>query len=497
MAKISLGTVTNGQNISTMNANFTLIMNALNNSVLYRLNPSGEPNQMNNDLDFNSFNLLNGGAIACLSLTVNGVSLNAAIQGAANSAAASQASAVASEASHQQAIVDSAAQVALATTQAGIATTQAGIATTQATASAASAAAAAAAAGASGSLIAVNNLSDLPNKVTARSNLGVPLGTSGATVPLLNGINVWANTQTITPASTSSVLVLAPVASKNAYVQYSSASVVKWEMGKNTTDDFILNRYVSGTLTDVPMSIANATGIVTFNLAPVVPGLTVGASAATGATMNFVSAAGASNARTVSMFTGANARWVYGSIASGETGSNAGSDFFINRYNDAGTAIDTPLTITRSNGIVAMSAMPKLIANNTTAFSIPNNAPTVITGYTIGAQVGSNFVASTGVYTAPVAGWYDVRAGLRSAATAVVANTQIQLLPTVNGSGVSQAGAIYPAASAATFLITQGAWLVKMNAGDLLTMRAFQNSGAAVALDAGGSDNFVHIALMP
>lgn len=47
-----------------------------------------------------------------------------------------------------------------------------------------------------GFLVAANNLSDLVSAATARTNIGLPLGTSGATVPLLNGANTWSGGQT-------------------------------------------------------------------------------------------------------------------------------------------------------------------------------------------------------------------------------------------------------------------------------------------------------------
>ncbi|MEU2924205.1 hypothetical protein ABZ636_03960 [Streptomyces sp. NPDC007251] len=47
-------------------------------------------------------------------------------------------------------------------------------------------------------------------------------------------------------------------------------------------------------------------------------------------------------------------RWKIRSNSTAETGSNAGSDFNIARYDDTGTLIDQPLTITRSTGLVTI-----------------------------------------------------------------------------------------------------------------------------------------------
>lgn len=48
-------------------------------------------------------------------------------------------------------------------------------------------------------------------------------------------------------------------------------------------------------------------------------------------------------------------RWVVQlGNGTGESGSNTGSDFTVQRYTDAGALIDAPLTITRSSGAVAM-----------------------------------------------------------------------------------------------------------------------------------------------
>jgi hypothetical protein len=54
---------------------------------------------------------------------------------------------------------------------------------------------------------------------------------------------------------------------------------------------------------------------------------------------------------------GANNRWLMQlGDATAESGSNAGSDFALNRYNDAGTIIDAPIFVKRSTGNVGVGA---------------------------------------------------------------------------------------------------------------------------------------------
>ena len=71
MAKITISDITSGYASTTaLNATFNSIEDEFNNKVLYRNNPSGEPNQMFNDIDMNNNRLLN-----VSSLTVNGVDI--------------------------------------------------------------------------------------------------------------------------------------------------------------------------------------------------------------------------------------------------------------------------------------------------------------------------------------------------------------------------------------------------------------------------------------
>lgn len=59
MSKFNLGDVTSGVNLQAVNDNFERIADEINNKLLYRANPVGDPNEMHNDLDMNSNHILN------------------------------------------------------------------------------------------------------------------------------------------------------------------------------------------------------------------------------------------------------------------------------------------------------------------------------------------------------------------------------------------------------------------------------------------------------
>jgi len=73
MAKITLPPVTNSSNLSVLNNNFQEIAEALNDLVLYRDNPVGEPNQLENDVDVNGHKLINAQEVSTAVLKIDGV----------------------------------------------------------------------------------------------------------------------------------------------------------------------------------------------------------------------------------------------------------------------------------------------------------------------------------------------------------------------------------------------------------------------------------------
>ncbi len=69
------------------------------------------------------------------------------------------------------------------------------------------------------------------------------------------------------------------------------------------------------------------------------------------------------NARALNFKTGASQRWIFGANATAEGGANVGSDLFLNRYADDGTYLNTPLQISRANGVAVFEATPQVGGN--------------------------------------------------------------------------------------------------------------------------------------
>lgn len=73
MSKIDLDPITSGYNLSKINANFQKLEDELNNKVLYRNPPAGEPNSMSSNLDMNSQSILNASKISSNTIELGGV----------------------------------------------------------------------------------------------------------------------------------------------------------------------------------------------------------------------------------------------------------------------------------------------------------------------------------------------------------------------------------------------------------------------------------------
>ncbi len=104
-------------------------------------------------------------------------------------------------------------------------------------------------------------------------------------------------------------------------------------------------------------------------------------------------------------------RWNFGKSTTPETGSNSGSNFFINAYDDSGSYLSQPFTITRSSGLVTVNSL------KTSNFQLTNGASN---GYILQSDASGN------------ASWVSNTISIPSKIQDADANTKIQTEESTN-----------------------------------------------------------------
>jgi hypothetical protein len=157
----------------------------------------------------------------------------------------------------------------------------------------------------------------------------------------------------------------------NAYLGFASAGTNKWSIG-NVQSDHRFRIYNDATTSELVsvlqtgefgIGIANPTTKVHID----------GGSTALIANLD----ANVSVAKSIS-FRSDNSNRINLEVSGTESGSNAGANFFIRTYTDAGSLIETPLSIVRSTGVTTIKSLTL-----TNALSVPNGG-TGITSLTAG-----------------------------------------------------------------------------------------------------------------
>jgi hypothetical protein len=130
-----------------------------------------------------------------------------------------------------------------------------------------------------------------------------------------------------------------------------------------------------------------ATGTLTTSGAT---GLGIGNSATTtGAVLTINGAAG--NTRRIELYTANALRWRFGATSGAEGGANAGSDFFMNAYDDAGsTNLGTAINVNRATQLTTLTSLAVTGAATHTGASTLTGATSFGNGVTFGTQVGAN-----------------------------------------------------------------------------------------------------------
>jgi hypothetical protein len=157
----------------------------------------------------------------------------------------------------------------------------------------------------------------------------------------------------------------------------------------------------------------------------------------------------AAGTRYISGRTSGSNRWVMYLGGSGaESGGNVGSDFQIQRYSDAGTFIDQPLTITRSSGAVALRGTQtndsaaagmvgeffQVIGSST---AVTSNNPTTIAGTQIVLTAGDWEVWGTAFFSPSGSNFTGVNIGIGTTLNVLPGTLQLTAINVPGGMGAT------------------------------------------------------------
>lgn len=136
---------------------------------------------------------------------------------------------------------------------------------------------------------------------------------------------------------------------------------------------------------------------------------------------------------------------------------------------------------------------PNVDATNTSNQSIPESTVTVVTGWTAVTNGLAGFVAATGLFTAPTAGFYDIDAQLQYTAASAILGAVFRASIAVNGTIIATGQEINTVASTSLIRTPKVSKKIELAAGDVVSIRGYQSSGGAVTLVASGVTNFLSI----
>ena len=169
-------------------------------------------------------------------------------------------------------------------------------------------------------------------------------------------------------------------------------------------------------------------------------------------------------------------------VSGTESGSNVGMDFFIRRYSDAGSLIDTPLTITRSTGAITLATA---LSGTSASFSSSATATAFIPS---GATIPTNGMYLSAANTLDFATNTTNRLTINSTGNIGIGSSTIY-----NGGGFNRVLSIYQASSVAITLVTDVKQYQIGIAGTDSDFRIYDFSGSAYRFAINGSTGYIGI----
>jgi hypothetical protein len=147
--------------------------------------------------------------------------------------------------------------------------------------------------------------------------------------------------------------------------------------------------------------------------------------------------------------------------------------------------------------VLSASGNDALTYANTSGQSIPNATPTVVTNWTkTFDRLNTNFVPSTGVFTAPATGYYAVSACLLYSANVGVANSSVDVLIVANSVTIAHGISIRESATSSGQQACAAAD-VAMTSGQTMVIQANQSTGSALTLQTATPYSYVSINRIP
>lgn len=139
-----------------------------------------------------------------------------------------------------------------------------------------------------------------------------------------------------------------------------------------------------------------------------------------------------------------------------------------------------------------------LRASRGSALTVPASTGTAIPFTTVQKDTSNSYNPTTGVFTAPVSGTYRVQATVSYQTAAWASGNVHYMFLTKNPGAIS--GGVFGwntvGSTASVIMSSSGGTSIDMNAGDTLTLFAFQNSATSKTLEANGDLNHLSIELV-